>query len=274
MGAIHIGTSGWNYKHWFGRFYPTDLRQDELLEFYTRHFDTVEINNTFYHLPKLKTFNAWREKVPETFLFAVKASRFITHMKKLKAPKTSSRKLFNRMARLKNKLGPVLFQLPPGWRFNRDRFAKFLAALPTEHQFVFEFREPSWFQDEVYELLKDHNVGFCIHDFRGAQTPLIVTADFTYIRMHGPTAAAYSGSYSHEALSDWAARIADWRKKLRDVYVYFNNDVEGHAIKNALTLRELCEKQEATRNDSAGVNQLPNCELTKFALFMRSAANS
>jgi uncharacterized protein YecE (DUF72 family) len=242
VGKIHIGTSGWNYRHWFGRFYPEHLRQDELLAFYAKSFDTVEINNTFYHLPTIKAFNNWRETVPKDFLFALKASRFITHMKKLKAPKTSSKKLFNRMQRLEGKLGPILFQLPPGWSRNDERLARFLESLPAGHQYVFEFRDASWLTQDVYDLLKEHQAAFCIHDFRRETTPKEITADFTYVRMHGPRRAAYSGSYPPRALKEWAEQIHEWQQQLRDIYVYFNNDANGDAIKNALKLRELCER--------------------------------
>src|ERR1043166_2126398 len=162
VGAIHIGTSGWNYRHWFGRFYPEHPGQSDLLSFYAKYFDTVEINNTFYHLPKVKTFTAWRETVSENFIFALKASRFLTHMKKLKAPKTSSKKLFNRMEKLGETLGPILFQLPPGWSRNHERLEKFLESLPARHRYVFEFRDPSWLIPEINELLKKHNAAFCI----------------------------------------------------------------------------------------------------------------
>ena len=240
VGGIHIGTSGWNYRHWFGRFYPEHLPQSEWLSFYAKYFETVEINNTFYHLPKIKTFNTWRETVPKNFIFALKASRFITHMKKLKAPKTSSKKLFNRMERLKETLGPILFQLPPGWARNDERLAKFLRSLPARHQYVFEFRDPSWLTPEVYDPLKEHNAAFCIHDFRGERTPREITADFTYVRMHGPRKAAYSGSYPTRVLKEWGEQIQQWQDELKDIYVYFNNDAEGNAIKNALKLREIC----------------------------------
>jgi uncharacterized protein YecE (DUF72 family) len=242
VGTIHIGTSGWNYRHWFGRFYPEHLAQSELLSFYAKYFDTVEINNTFYHLPKIRTFNTWRETVPGNFIFALKASRFITHMKKLKAPKTSSKKLFNRMQKLRETLGPILFQLPPGWSRNDERLAKFLASLSPGHSYVFEFRDPSWLTQEIYDLLKEHNAAFCIHDFRGERTPREITADFTYIRMHGPRRAAYSGSYPPRILKGWAEQIHEWQSRLRAIFVYFNNDAEGNAIRNALKLRDLCER--------------------------------
>jgi uncharacterized protein YecE (DUF72 family) len=242
MSSVHIGTSGWNYKHWRGRFYPERLPQAEMLAFYARHFDTVEINNTFYHLPKLRTFSAWRETAPKDFLFAVKASRFITHMKKLKAPKTSSKKLLTRVQRLEGTLGPILFQLPPSWHRDEDRLARFLESLPERHRYAFEFRDPGWLKQEIYNLLKDHNVALCIHDFRGDKTPKEITADFTYIRMHGPRKAAYSGSYPPRVLQKWAQQIKEWQRSLKDIYVYFNNDAEGNAVKDAFKLRELYEQ--------------------------------
>jgi uncharacterized protein YecE (DUF72 family) len=240
-GNIRIGTSGWNYRHWFDRFYPKKLPQPDLLSFYADYFDTVEINNSFYKLPTFQAFRRWRHSVPDSFVFAVKASRFITHMKKLKAPKASSTKLFNRMKRLSEKLGPILFQLPPDWHCNRERLAKFLKSLSPERRYAFEFRDSSWLKEEIFDLLKEHNTAFCIHDFRGEQSPKIITADFTYVRMHGPRRAAYSGSYPPRILKKWAQQIEDWREKLSDVYVYFNNDAEGHAVWNALKLKELCD---------------------------------
>ena len=242
--SVTIGTSGWNYKHWRDRFYPKGLPQKDWLSFYATRFDTVEINNSFYQLPKATTFRNWREIVPEGFVFAVKASRFITHMKKLKAPKTSSGKLFNRIEKLESTLGPVLFQLPPGWHCDRPRLARFLKSLSPKHRYTVEFRDPSWLKQEIYDLLREHNVAFCIHDFRGEQMPMVITADFTYVRMHGPSQVSYTGSYSMPTLREWAKRIDEWREKLKEVYVYFNNDVEGHAINNALKLRELCARRE------------------------------
>ncbi|HZI86277.1 MAG TPA: DUF72 domain-containing protein [Pyrinomonadaceae bacterium] len=238
-GAIHIGTSGWNYKHWVGRFYPKDLPQKEWLAFYAEHFDTVEVNNTFYQLPQISTFMTWRETVPSDFTFAIKASRFITHMKKLTAPKTSTEKFFNRTEKLEDKLGPILFQLPPRWQRNRDRLAEFLAAIPPGGRYAFEFRDQSWLESETYALLREHNVAFCIDDFRGKQSPREITADFAYLRMHGPGEIAYAGSYPTIALKQWADQIKDWKENLKATYVYFNNDFQGYAVKNALKLREL-----------------------------------
>jgi uncharacterized protein YecE (DUF72 family) len=239
VGKVHIGTSGWYYKHWLGVFYPKKFPAQDMLTFYAQHFDTVEINNSFYRLPANSTFDAWRETAPEKFLFAVKGSRFITHMKKLKDPESSTAKFFRGAERLLEKLGPILFQLPPRWHLNSQRLAEFLETLPKEHKYSFEFRDSSWHIAQVYDLLRKHNCAFCIYDLSGSETPLEVTADFTYIRFHGPTEARYAGSYPTQTLTKWARRIEEWQKSLSDVYVYFNNDVGGHALENAQKLKEL-----------------------------------
>ena len=241
---IWIGTSGWHYKHWMdGVFYPPGTTGREMFDFYARHFNTVEINNSFYRLPSANTFDMWRESSPKGFCYAVKASRFITHMKKLKDPESSSEKFFLVAERLQEKLGPVLFQLPPRWKVNVERFSEFLAVLPKAHKYVVEFRDESWFVAPVLELLRKHNVAFCIHDFADMKVPSEITADFTYIRFHGPTSAKYFGSYSDRAMREWAERIEEWRRRrLRAVYVYFNNDPGGEAVKNALTLKDLVHK--------------------------------
>lgn len=243
VAQIRIGTSGWNYKHWMGSFYPPGLPQKELLAFYARHFDTVEINNSFYRLPELETFQNWRETVPRGFTFAVKGSRFITHMKKLKDPKSSSQKLFDHAAGLEDKLGPILFQLPPRWHANYDRLSEFLDAIPREHRYAIEFRDPSWLSNEIFDLLRKHRVAFCIHDLRGEQSPRKITSDFTYIRMHGPGVDAYSGSYSQSSLQKWSDQLIAWQPDLKAIYVYFNNDVGGNAIKNAISLRKMVSRQ-------------------------------
>ena len=210
-----------------------------MFPFYARHFDTVEINNTFYRLPTAQTFDTWRESAPRGFCFAVKASRFITHMKKLKDPERSSEKFFLLAERLREKLGPLLFQLPPHWKLNSERLREFLESLPKEHQYVFEFREASWLAPEVFELLRRHKAALCIHDFADMKVPYELTARFTYIRFHGPTSARYAGWYSTRELKGWASRIESWRGRVSEVYAYFNNDPEGAAVKNALELKEM-----------------------------------
>ena len=243
-GRVHIGTSGWNYKHWKGVFYPANLPQKKWLAHYAEHFTTVEVNNTFYQLPQASTFETWRETVrtihnSREFKFALKASRFITHMKKLKDPEISSEKFFDRSERLEESLGPILFQLPPGWSANVDRLAEFLMMLPIEHKYAFEFRNESWLNNDVFNLLRRHNVAFCIQDFRGKQSPREITADFTYVRMHGPGEMAYVGSYSDAALQLWGQQISRWRRELTNVYVYFNNDIGGCAVNDARRLQDL-----------------------------------
>ena len=237
---IHIGTSGWNYKHWLGRFYPEKIRPAEMLGVYAQHFTTVELNNSFYHLPSIKSFRNWRTNVPDNFVFAVKGSRFITHMKKLKAPKTSTRKFFTRVEKLEDRLGPVLFQLPPHWRVNVERLATFVERLPTQYRYAFEFREQSWFTDEVYALLKQHNAALCIYHMSGYDSPHELTADFLYVRFHGAQ-STYGGSYSELQLAAWARRIAKWRDNGKEVFVYFNNDPDAQAIHNAKTIAALLD---------------------------------
>ena len=239
MSKVRIGTSGWHYKHWLGVFYPEGTRASDMFQFYARYFDTVEINNSFYRLPTANTFDNWRESSPPKFCYAVKGSRFITHMKKLKDPQSSSAKFFLAADRLGKKLGPILFQLPPRWKMNLERLEEFLQTLPPEHEYAIEFRDESWLVREAYDLLRKYNAAFCIHDFADMKVPLEITADLTYIRFHGPTSAKYWGSYPDRDLRVWADRIKSWRRDLSSVYAYFNNDPEGAAVKNALTLKQL-----------------------------------
>lgn len=220
-----------------GVFYPEGTATSQMLAFYQRYFNTVEVNNSFYRLPTDAAFDTWRETTPDSFRFAVKASRFITHMKKLKDPDSSSAKFFAGAERLEKKLGPVLFQLPPRWKVNLERFYGFLKALPGGHEYVFEFRDESWLIKEVFDLLREHNAAFCMHDFEDMKIPQAITADFAYIRFHGPTSAKYAGSYSTPQLRAWAERFTDWG--VREVYAYFNNDPGGAAVRNALKLKEL-----------------------------------
>jgi uncharacterized protein YecE (DUF72 family) len=240
-GKVLIGTSGWHYKHWRGNFYPQDLPVKDWLQFYAARFDTVELNNSFYHLPLPSSFDNWRATTPRTFSFAVKGSRFTTHMKKLKDPETSTNKFFEVAERLERKLGVILFQLPPHWAVDLERLDEFLAAMP-KHRYAFEFRDESWHNDDVYQILSKYEAALCIHDLGGKQSPIEVTADFTYIRFHGPTQAKYSGSYSQQALVGWTRRIRDWQRSLRTIYIYFNNDVGGCAPQNASELVSLLQR--------------------------------
>ncbi len=238
-GHIRIGTSGWIYRHWRGIFYPPALPTARWFAHYSKHFDTVEINNTFYRLPAPEVFTEWRRQAPPDFTYAIKASRFLTHMKKLKDPAESLERILGRARELGPHLGPVLYQLPPRWHCNVDRLREFIACLPFDLQHVFEFRDPSWYADAVRELLTGTGMGFCIHDMKGSHCPRWVTGPVVYVRFHGPTAVKYAGSYSRAHLAAWADDIRAWHAEGRRVYVYFNNDGGGHAIANARTLREL-----------------------------------
>lgn len=250
QGSVRIGTSGWHYAHWRGPFYPKELPSRDMLAWYRDRFDTVEINNSFYRLPSADTFAAWRDATPQEFRFAVKGSRYITHRKKLKDPHAALERFLPAAEVLGRKLGPILFQLPPRWNCNVDRLGAFLDALPKRHRYTFEFRDPSWHQPAVYRLLTRHNAAFCIFELAGVASPLAVTADFAYVRLHGP-GRKYEGDYSAEALEAWAFRIRGWRKALAAVYVYFDNDQGGYAAKNAAELKTLLEAQEEERSGQA-----------------------
>jgi len=238
---VHVGTSGWHYKHWAGAFYPDDIRNKDYLAYYAQHFHTVEINNSFYRLPTAETLKAWRKTVPEGFKFAVKASRYITHMKKLKDPKEPLNTFLNRVDVLGDKLGPILFQLPPRWRFNPDRFYDFLEVLPGDHRYAFEFRDTSWMNPAVYEAMDMFGAAFCIYDLAGYLSPKEVTADLIYVRLHGPE-GAYKGKYTISALSGWAGAFSTWMDMGREVFCYFDNDEAAYAAQNALKLQEMIMK--------------------------------
>jgi uncharacterized protein YecE (DUF72 family) len=236
--AIRIGTSGWHYQHWRGPFYPPDLPAKDMLAWYRKRFDTVEINNSFYHLPSQQTFASWRESSPPTFCFAVKGSRYITHRKKLKDPEPALERFMPLVESLGTKLGPILFQLPPRWSRNLDRLTQFLDALPRAHRYTFEFRDPSWHDTTVYQALSRRNAAFCIYELDGFESPHEITADFAYVRLHGP-GRKYQGEYSSRVLREWSRRIVQWRRTLSAVYVYFDNDQAAYAAKNAGELKEL-----------------------------------
>ena len=247
MANIRIGTSGWHYKHWVGRFYPEKFPAPNMLAYYDQRFDTVEINNSFYRLPKIETLSAWRDATPRNFEFAIKASRFLTHNKKLKEPENALNNFLPRAEALGKKLGPILFQLPPKWRFNMDRLSEFLEALPRHNRYTFEFREQSWLVQPVYDLLRKYNSAFCIYELAGFQSPLKITADWTYVRLHGP-GGKYQGSYGDTVLQQWAGRIRDWSEELKSIYVYFDNDQAGYAAFNALTLKNLVQQRRRARS--------------------------
>jgi uncharacterized protein YecE (DUF72 family) len=235
---IRIGTSGWHYKHWLGNFYPHRLPVSKMLGEYVRKFDTVEINNSFYRLPSENAVNQWRESAPEGFVFAVKGSRFLTHMKKLKDPELGLERFFARANLLAEKLGPILFQLPPHWNADVDRLRSFLDALPAYHHYCFEFRNDTWNREEVFQLLRSRNIGYCIFHLAGYESPVLITADFVYLRLHGP-GGKYQGSYDDGVLRGVADKINRWRNDLRAFYCYFDNDEAGYAAHDALRLRAM-----------------------------------
>jgi uncharacterized protein YecE (DUF72 family) len=242
-GSTRIGCSGWEYAHWRGDFYPAALARSRWFEYYAARFDTVEINNTFYRLPERRTFAAWAERAPMQFVYAVKASRFLTHMKKLKDPEEPLDRLFTRMRPLRRRLGPVLYQLPPGWKRDVPRLEHFLQVLPRGVRHVLEFREPSWYADDVMALLERFRVALCLHDMRGSATGRERVGPFVYVRFHGAT-GNYGGGYSDDRLEEWARWLREQRAAGTDVYAYFNNDIGGHAPRDALTLRRMMESND------------------------------
>lgn len=239
-GRARVGCSGWQYRHWRGDFYPADLPLARWLEYYAERFDTVEINNSFYRLPERATFASWARRAPPRFEFAVKASRFLTHMKKLKDPEEPLHRLFARMRALGSRLGPVLYQLPPGWKADVPRFRHFLESLPRRARHVIEFRDSSWYHGEILALMERHRVALCLHDMTGSAAARERVGPFVYVRFHGAT-AKYGGGYTEERLRGWAEWLDAQRADGCDVYAYFNNDADGHAPRDAATLRRLLE---------------------------------
>lgn len=233
-----IGTSGWVYPHWRGVFYPPDLPQSRWFEHYARHFDTVEVNNTFYHLPQEQTFREWEAQAPPGFVYALKASRYMTHLKKLKDAAEPLQHFLERARLLGEHLGPILYQLPPNWHQDLARLESFLQLLPGDLLHAFEFRHPSWYSEEALALLDRYGAGLCIMDLPGLASPLRVTGRLAYVRFHGPQ-RAYEGSYSEEELAAWARRVRGFLAEGRPAYLYFNNDAHGYAVQNALRLREM-----------------------------------
>jgi uncharacterized protein YecE (DUF72 family) len=235
---VRVGCSGWNYAHWRELVYPKGLPARRWLAYYAELFDTVEVNNTFYRLPRRESVAAWIEETPPGFLFAVKASRYLTHMKRLTDLGRGVERFYERIDPLVRspKMGPVLWQLPENFHRDEERLGSALASLPPGRH-CFEFRHPSWFREEVYALLGEHGAALVIgdHPERPFQTHEL-TADWTFIRFHYGSRGR-GGNYSERELEEWARRIEGWRESA-DVYAYFNNDWSAYAVKNALWLRE------------------------------------
>lgn len=233
---MHIGTSGWNYKHWKGVFYPEGLRSQDWLQFYTGQFDTVELNVTFYRSVKPETFGKWRVAAPPGFLFSTKMSRYITHIKRLGMEQESMARFFESVSVLADKLGIVLIQLPPSLKFDDALLANFFDALDPRFRYTVEARNQTFIDDRFFSLLHDRNIAWCISDTAG-RYPYheTVTADFTYLRLHG-SEKLYASSYSDDELRAISDKIRAWGK---DAYIYFDNDFGGFAPKNARSLKEL-----------------------------------
>ena len=231
-----IGTSGWNYSHWKETFYPPQVPVSKWLDFYADHFDTVEVNATFYRLPKPDTFDNWYKKTPNDFLWAVKASKYITHTKRLKDCKEPLERLYHSARRLREKLGPILVQLPPNLSFDTERLAQFCKNLEPSCRHALEIRHPSWINTHVFDILKEYKIAFCISD-TAARYPYheVLTSDFLYIRLHG-SRKLYVSEYTDEELLEWSRKIRNWNM---EAYIYFDNDFNGFAIKNAIKLKEM-----------------------------------
>ncbi len=226
------------YKHWRGLFYPDGLPVKRWFAHYAATFDTVEINNSFYRLPKPETFEGWRDQAPPGFCYAVKANRYLTQSKKLMDCEEPVSRMMTSVNALRPALGPLLYQLPPHFKVNLDRLEAFLAIVPQDAVNVFEFREPSWYCDAVFALLERYGASLCVHDMPGSISPRLVTGRAAYVRFHGTT-GKYVGRYPDETLSGWSDWIASEARSGRPVWAYFNNDIHGHAIDDALTLRAM-----------------------------------
>ena len=235
--GFHIGCSGWVYRHWKGRFYPTEIPQKRWFEHYSAEFDTVEINASFYRLPRPETFDSWREKAPADFRYAVKVNRFVTHMKKLLDCDAETAEFIGLARRLGPALGPLLYQLPPSLKRNDGRLEAFLATLPKDLEHVVEFRSRDWYDEQVLELLDTHGVGFVTHDLIGLESPRWASGRTAYVRFHG-TGGKYRGRYSDRQIRDWAAWLLHQHEAGRSVWAYFNNDIGGDAIQDAKALRD------------------------------------
>lgn len=238
MGQVRIGTCGWTYNHWKGVFYPVGVPPRTWLEYYAQEFDTVEVNATFYRLLPESTFAGWRRRSPEGFLFALKASRPITHLKKLLHAEQELEHFLSRARLLSERLGPLLFQLPPRWTVDVGRLRAFLSLLPRGYRCAFEFRDESWLTEPVYGALREHGAALVRVSAPRLPDADVTTADFSYVRMHGDQ-RMYSSKYSEQTLNEWAEVVSRWVSEGQDVFVYFNNDIHGYAVEDARALRQL-----------------------------------
>jgi len=239
---IYIGTSGWSYKHWKGIFYPENVKQKDWFKYFTTRYSTVEINNTFYNLPEKYIFEKWRNAVPGNFIYAVKANRIITHIKKLKDVETELNNFLENVRELKEKLGIILFQFPPQFKVDKNRLEYFLHQIPHNLNYVFEFRNPSWWSDEIFELLHKFQISFCNFEMPQLATPRISTSEIVYIRFHNPFDKNLS-HFENYILEDWANYILKSKYEGKKVFAYFNNDLFGHAITDADNLIKIIKER-------------------------------
>src|SRR3954452_22627466 len=245
MARVLIGTSGWHYASWRGPFFPDGLPLKEQLRYYAGQFETTELNGVFYRTPTPEAVEAWREQTGRDFVFAWKASKFITHWKRLSDRSVNSLELLeDRISLLRGKVGPVLFQPPPQFEANTDRLAAFFKLLSRKRRYSFEFRHPSWHAPRVLRMLAEENISLCISDHHDARALCKLTADFVYVRGHGP-GARYKDNYPADALSAWAKRIQSWSRQGCDVFVYFDNDQESAAPADAIRLRQLMKRTQS-----------------------------
>lgn len=238
--SVHVGTSGWSYDHWHGVLYPHGIPARERLSYYVPQYRTVELNSSYYRWPKDGAFHSWRRRLPEGFLLSVKAPGLLTHAKRLYAPESWLARIYRSLSCLGNRRGVLLVQLSPTFAYDHARLAYFLAQRPASLRLALEFRHPSWHQEAVFDLLEQHGAAYCV--MSGAHLPCVLraTTSFVYVRLHGPDRQhLYGGSYAEDDLRWWADRIREWEGMGRDVFVYFNNDGYGHAVRNARTLKEL-----------------------------------
>jgi uncharacterized protein YecE (DUF72 family) len=244
-GRLRVGTSGWVYKHWRGPFYPADLPTSKWFAYYRERFDTVELNAPFYHIPQPRTAERWRIETPRDFTFAVKGSRFISHNTKLNDPEEPLERFFEVMDRLGAKMAVVLWQLPPSWGFNAERLDGFLRAFRARERnrrVCFEFRNPQWYAPESLAILRRWEAGFCVYELAGHASPIEVTADFAYVRLHG-NAGRYAGEYGERGLAPWAGRIRGWLDAGIDCFAYFDNDHAAAAPRDAVLLRRMVDAE-------------------------------
>jgi uncharacterized protein YecE (DUF72 family) len=250
MTELRIGTSGWSYPSWRGPFFPPDVKVKDHLAFYATRFNATELNAPFYRTPTVEAVRGWAERTPDDFRFAWKASKFITHWKRLTERCDNSIELLEgRLKLLGEKCGPVLFQLPPQMQVNRERLAGFIKMLPKRRQYTFEFRHPSWYDDAILDLLRDHDMSLCLSDHAAAPSPWVATASFVYVRGHGPT-GRYHSHYPDETLQSWARDIKRWRRQGRDVWCFFDNDQKSAAPIDGLRLLDLLQRKRARKQAS------------------------